>query len=126
MDEITKAIEKYFVDCQNGFNNIITSEKLNELLTRDKNQVFILDIRKKEDYEKGHISNAYHTFWYEVGEIIEALPKEKKIVVVCYSGQSAGQVVSLLKIMEYDAYSLAGGMINGWSKMSLPIEEGCG
>ena len=126
MFELPKAIEKYFEDCQKGKNNLITSEALGELLKQGPNDLFLLDIRKKEDFEKGHIPGAFNTFWYEVGEIIDVLPKDKKIVVACYSGQSAGQVVSLLKVLGYDAYSLAGGMVNGWSKSNLPLEEGCG
>lgn len=126
MFEISKAVEEYFKDCQRGCNNLISAEKLSELMKEDISKPFLLDIRKKEDYEKGHISEAYHTFWYEVGEIIDALPKDRKIVVICYTGQASGQVVALLKITGYDACSLSGGMLNGWSKLDFPLEEGCG
>jgi len=125
MNTIETAVKKYFEDCRNGCNNLITCEELFKAMGR-KDNLFVMDIRKKEDYEKGHIENAVNIFWYEVDEFLDALPKDDKIIVVCYSGQSAGQVVSLLKVMGFDACALKGGMMNGWSKTDLPIEAGCG
>ena len=55
----------------------------------------------------------------------DILPKDKKIIVVCYTGQTAGQVVSILRLLGYDACSLKGGMVNGWMKDQMPIEAGC-
>ncbi|WDV45881.1 rhodanese-like domain-containing protein [Clostridiaceae bacterium M8S5] len=125
MNSVEQAVSKYFEDCNKGCNNIVSCEMLDELMDNNKEDLFILDIRKAEDFKKGHIDSAINIFWYELGECIDVLPKDKKIIVVCYSGQSAGQVVSLLKILGYDACSLKGGMLNGWLQSSLPIKEGC-
>lgn len=65
--------------------------------------------------------------WSEVNKFIEEdiLPKDKKIIVVCYTGQTAGQIVGVLKLLGYDACSLMGGMVNGWLKDAMPIESTC-
>ena len=123
--EILNAINTYFEDCNKGINNFISSEMLSELIVNKNEDLFILDIRKKEDYAKSHIQNAYNIFWYDLGESIDVLPKENKIIVVCYTGQSAGQVVSLLKLLGYDAVSLQGGMNNGWVKSGLEVAASC-
>ncbi len=125
MTTIENAVGKYFEDCRNGCNNLILCEDLFKAVGRN-DKMFIMDIRKKEDYEIGHIENAVNIFWYEVDEFLDVLPKDEKIIVVCYSGQSAGQVVSLLKILGFDACALKGGMLNGWSQTDFPIEAGCG
>ncbi len=86
-----------------------------------------MDIRKKADFAENFIEGSVQCEWDEVFEFIEddILPKDQKIIVVCYTGQTAGQVVSLLRILGYDACSLMGGMVNGWMKDSMPIEAGC-
>ncbi|WP_138204964.1 rhodanese-like domain-containing protein [Haloimpatiens lingqiaonensis] len=126
MSELKKAVEFYFEDLKKGCNNLIDCETLfKNLSTKDK--LFILDIRKEADFEKGHIESAIHSEWPEVWDFIDtdALPKDKKIIVVCYTGQTAGQVVSILKLLGYDACSLKGGMMNGWNKSDMPIKSGC-
>lgn len=37
-------------------------------------------------------------------------PKDKTIIVYCYTGQTAGQVVAALKMMGYDAVPMNAGM----------------
>jgi rhodanese-related sulfurtransferase len=40
----------------------------------------------------------------------DTLPKDKQILVYCYSGQTAGQTVAILKLLGYDAASIKSGM----------------
>ncbi len=122
MSEVRSAVAEYFTDLKNGVNNLITCDKIREM--HDNGDDFVvLDIRKPEDFEEGHIDNAVNIFWSEVGEHIDELPKDKRIVVVCYTGQSAGQVVSLLRLMGYTACSLKGGMT--CDRNSLPMDASC-
>lgn len=121
---ILKAVQDYFEECKKGVNNFISSEELVEVM-ENKEEVFILDIRKPKDFEKACINGAYNIFWHDLGECIDILPKEKKIVVACYSGQSSGQVVSLLKVLGFEAVSLSGGMNNGWLKSGMKTSSGC-
>lgn len=125
MSIIDDAVMKYFDDCKKGCNNLITSQALYEAIQK-KEKMFILDIRKPEDFAENHIDGSANIFWNEVGDFIDVLPKDEKIIVICYSGQSAGQVVSLLKVLGYNACSLKGGMMNGWIQDSLPVTAGCG
>jgi rhodanese-related sulfurtransferase len=57
------------------------------------------------------------------------LPMDKKVVVYCYSGQTAGQTVAALRLLGYDAVSLKGGMgvgsndPLGWSNKGYPVVQ---
>ncbi len=76
------------------------------------NDPLILDIRKPEDYALGHIKGAVNIGAANIFEadILAKLPKDKPIVVYCYSGQTSGQVVAALNMLGYDAHSLRFGM----------------
>lgn len=126
MAQLTQQVEKYFKELQCGFNNLITAE---ELLKRKETgeALFLLDIRKEEDYSKGHLEGAFHAEWSEVGAFIEedVFRKDERIIVICYSGQTAGQVVGILKSLGYDACALKGGMVTGSENDNLQIEASC-
>lgn len=121
-----ESTKNFFDDLKKGCNNLISCQELFKCIGA-KEDMFILDIRKKEDYVENLIDGSVQCEWEEVYEFVEEdiLPKDKKIVVVCYTGQTAGQTVSILRLLGYDACSLAGGMVNGWMKNEMPIEAGC-
>ena len=126
MERVQAAVRTYFDCLKAGSNNLIDCQQFKDRVDAGEEQ-FILDIRKKVDYDKGHIEGAFHAEWSEGGEFIDegVFHQGGKVVVVCYTGQTAGQVVSLLKILGYDACSLKGGMVHGWNLNDMPVEASC-
>jgi len=117
---IEEAGLRYFSKLSSENNNIITPQALHGRLEQGEN-LFILDIRREADFKAGHIETARNIWWFDIGKNIEILPKDRIILVTCYSGQSAGQVVGALTVMGYEALSLAGGMNGGWLAAGLPV-----
>jgi rhodanese-related sulfurtransferase len=113
--EIQGAIDAYYA----GFATVketqyasymVAEENLATMI--DMNEDFyLLSIRKAEDYAKGHIKGAVNVpFNNELINNLGSVPKDKKIVVYCYSGQTAGQTVAAMRLLGYDAVSLRGGI----------------
>lgn len=126
MTVLSPELKKYFEDLEEGINNLITEQDLYEKMEK-KEALFLLDIRKKEDFEENHLKGAFHCAWGEVGECIkqDVFTKDDKIIVICYSGQTAGQTVGILRSMGYNACSLKGGMVTGSENDNLYIESRC-
>lgn len=126
MSKLSLEVKEYFDSLKSGCTNLITSEDLVKKM-ESKEKMFILDIRKKIDFDKGHIKGSFHVDWPEVGECIEenVFKKDEPIVVVCYTGQTAGQTVGILKAMGYDALSLKGGVLNSSISNELSMEKQC-
>ena len=104
---------------ENG--NFINSEMAPALISPDevkkniKNEKFlVLDIRSESWFEYGHIKNAKNIEAAELLNYFETTIDPsglEKIVLVCYSGQSASYFASLLRIAGYDnVYSMEWGM----------------
>ena len=81
----------------------------------------IIDIRKAADYNLGHIDGAVNKDIDAVGNDMTGILTEaanagsKKILIVCYSGQTACYATSLLRLSGYsDAQALKWGM-SGWN-----------
>ncbi|MCF4114767.1 MULTISPECIES: rhodanese-like domain-containing protein [Dethiosulfovibrio] len=122
MQEIRAAVDAFWADLKKGCNNIISCDQLQEQIEK-KSPLYILDIRKPEDYAEDHIDGAINIPWGEVGDYLDDLPKDEKIIVVCYTGQTAGQTVALLKLLGFDCCSLKGGM--SCDKAHLPLAASC-
>ena len=76
------------------------------------NDPFIISLRAEADYLNGHIDGAMRI---SAGVLFTVenqatLPRDRQIVVYCYTGQGAGHVSAMLNINGYDAISLKFGM----------------
>lgn len=87
---------------------IISPNKALSLL--DSKEVAFIDIRRSEDYKISHIDNSINIpFGRGMEKHFETLPK-KKLVVICYSGQTSGQTIVILNALGHQAVSLEFGM----------------
>jgi len=80
-------------------------------------QVYIIDIRAVADFATGHILNAHNVAVKDVLTHIKALDLTPytKVAMVCYSGQTAGYVTTILRVLGYDkVFSLKWGM-SSWN-----------
>ncbi|MHC1719184.1 MAG: rhodanese-like domain-containing protein [Clostridiaceae bacterium] len=131
--DVKAAIQKYFQGLGTISDAKFKDYKVSEtdakalLDAGDKNVVF-LSVRKAEDFTKGHIKGAVNIpFGKGMEQKFSSLPKDKKIIVYCYTGQTAGQVVAGLRLLGYDAVSLNGGIgtpanaPNGWGNKGFPL-----
>mgnify|MGYP001072838810 CR=1 FL=1 len=115
------AAKTYFKKVGTEGNKFITSQDLYDALQTNPRAFTVIDIRGKDDFDGGHIEFSTHTAWAQFGDRLESLPKDGRIVVACFSGQTSGQTVGVLRTLGYDAYSLQGGINNAWKPAGLPL-----
>ncbi len=91
---------------------MIGSDKVKENL--GKKDFLVIDIRKPGSYEEGHIKDAVNVKFSELIPYFEnkITPQDySKIVMVCYSGQSASFAAGILNLLGYDnVYAMKFGM----------------
>jgi rhodanese-related sulfurtransferase len=110
---IQAAADKYF---SGGTKNMAAKDLYANLNDGDKtNDPYLIDIRAAADYANGHIPGAINMTAKDLFSAagLAKLPKNKPIVVNCYTGQTASQSVAALRMMGFDAYNLLYG-IPGW------------
>ena len=74
---------------------------------------YIIDIRSATDYAAGYIEGAINVPFADI--LTEAANADKKMLIVCYTGQTACYATSLLRLYGYhDAQALKWGM-SGWN-----------
>jgi rhodanese-related sulfurtransferase len=135
MSELQNKINEYISNVDQNWN-YITPEELNKrILDNDAEDLFLLDIRKPEDYKKAHIPGSTNIFWLDLfkPENLNKLPTDKTIILICYVGHTASQTMALLELLGYDVVVLKFGMgispvsnvpISGWTNMGFETQSG--
>ena len=90
----------------------VTADEVNMWIKTKKTDFIVLDVRPDVDeYNSGHIPSAIHIPYYAVlnPENLAKLPKDKKLVLVCATGQLQNLPVAGLRMLGYDAYTMIFG-----------------
>ncbi len=99
---------------------IFTIQELKKRLDRGDN-LFVLDVREKSKWDKGHIKGARHIYAGHVEQHLEEIPTDRPIVVACNTGNHASLVASILHREGYEeVYNLLGGMV-AWQKAEYKL-----
>jgi phage shock protein E len=103
-----------------GYSNIKASELLEKIANGE--YFILLDVRKPEEYNEGHIEGAMLIPYKEINTQYRKLGcKCEEIVVYCKSGKrSAIASKSLVKLGFHNVENLVGG-IEAWKEMGGPV-----
>lgn len=111
---ITKA-KQYYSHSTNsslGPTYQVTSAQLYKNLQANPNGYFLMDVRAPNTtkagpgYQQGHIKGAVNIPYSTVGQQLAKIPKNKPVIVICYTGQLANQTSAVLRILGYKSYAL--------------------
>lgn len=115
-DNLMEAYEAYYeATAEAGgtqfASNIVSEDNAKAIHDSGDDDVLFVSVRRAEHYAEAHIEGAINIpFGKGMQEQFDTLPTDKKLIVYCYTGQTAGQVVGALRLLGYDAVSLKGGM----------------
>lgn len=113
----SEELVKYFESTGGDFINtvapaMITAEALYTAIQGAQN-IAVIDVRSATDYAAGHIAGAVNVAIPNIISYYKTnnLQSKEKVVLTCYSGQSAGYAVSILRLAGYtNVFNLKWGM----------------
>lgn len=131
MEDVVLQKCRNYLKSIDGKLNYITPQELSKLISRGED-FFLLDNRTPEAFRAGHIKGAVNIWLKDVldKENLDRIPRDKKIVVCCWVGHTASQLMTVLRILGFDAVGLKYGMgepavkgetKKGWEELQLPI-----
>lgn len=82
---------------------------IEELETRDLSSAILLDIRPAEEFARGSVPGAVNLPLAELDGRMWELAKDKKIYVMCHTGERSRECVEKLCENGYDAVNISGG-----------------
>lgn len=120
-DAAQKFLKEDVYEKEYPFNHIFADDLYKRLTDPAQvDSISLLDIRPLEAWQRdGHIDMGAHILidWRMLGDPQNQafLPKDKLIVVIGTTGQTAGQVTAVLRMMGYNAVTLRSGM-TAWTE----------
>ena len=103
----------------------ITASQTTQLMNRENGVV--VDIRSKDEFRKGHITDAVHILPSDIkagnfGSLENH--KSSPIIVVCKTGQTAQESANLLAKAGFENVSLLKNGLIAWNEANLPLVKG--
>ncbi|MDQ7082847.1 MAG: rhodanese-like domain-containing protein [Aquificota bacterium] len=89
----------------------VTPEEAKKMLDQDKDSVVLLDVRTPQEHFQVRIPGSEFIPLDELRFKYKDLPKDKKYIVYCRSGERSAFATYFLRHMGFEAYNLAGGII---------------
>jgi phage shock protein E len=82
------------------------------LAAEQGNKPLIIDVRTPAEWNEGHLPNAKHIEWQEIGERIADITssKDETIYVYCRTGNRSGKAKEILDQLGYSDVTNAGGV----------------
>ena len=87
----------------------------------------VVDIRTKDEFKKGHITDAVHILPSDIkANSFGSLESHKAdpIIVVCKTGQTAQESANLLVKAGFENVSVLKSGLVAWSEANLPLVKG--
>ncbi len=103
----------------------ISASQVTHLMNRENGVV--VDIRSKDEYRKGHITDAVHILPSDIKQgQLTGLESHKSdpIIVVCKTGQTAQESANLLAKAGFENVNLLKNGLVAWSEANLPLVTG--
>jgi rhodanese-related sulfurtransferase len=64
---------------------------------READELQLLDVRERTEWEAGHVPDSLFTPWHDIDKLPDGLDPERPVAVMCASGQRAGVAASLMQ-----------------------------
>jgi len=91
----------------------LSVEKLKHKMAK-KEEMIILDVRTRREYEKGHIEGSMLIYIDELRDNLERLKKNEQIIIYCETGYRAYLGLRILKNMGYKDVKVLNGSYLSW------------
>lgn len=82
--------------------------------------VLVVDVREQAERDAGYIEGSRHIPLQELAAAAATLPKETTIVAQCRVGGRSAMAAQALRAAGYDAWSMAGGLLQ-WDAEGRPL-----
>ena len=99
----------------------ITAAELRRELDAEPGSIQIVDVRRKPEWDQGHIGGALHKPLDHVAEMLGDLDRQKPVVVHCKGGYRSAIGCSLIQRAGFENVTNLIGGLDAWQATGLPV-----
>jgi rhodanese-related sulfurtransferase len=112
-DDLAKKFNEVLSQAQANKGFQIKAVEVNKMITEKRTDFLIVDVRPVPPGQQGgKIAGSIFIPYYEImkPENLAKLPKDKKLILACVTGQTQNLPIVPLRVLGYDAYTMSFGM----------------
>lgn len=96
---------------------------IDQLAAARADGAYVVDVREPQEYVAGHVPGAVLVPLSQIGARLSDLPTDRKLYLICRSGNRSLQVTHALRDRGYDAVSVRGGT-EAWKSAGHAVVTG--
>jgi len=134
MEDLTRKLMRIGMDQMMGYidqvENLGLDLQIEDAIDREefktwlkREDVQILDVRNKTEYETAHIENAENFFVGTLEDHLDEISRDKQVVIHCQSGDRAAIAYSLLKKNGFENVKNFSGGMKEWLENNNPVTQ---
>jgi hydroxyacylglutathione hydrolase len=111
---------KVWFEGSGDFESVQTWSVHDLLPNMGKKSLFLLDVRKENDWKKEHIDGSHNIYIGLLKDYLDKVPQDKHVVVSCDTGYKASIAASILQMNGYKNVTNVLGSMAAWKKAGYP------
>jgi hydroxyacylglutathione hydrolase len=84
----------------------------------------VIDVRQPSEYGAGHVPGSRHIGAGDLPEMLDRLPRDRPIAMICASGYRSSVAFSLLQSAGFTQVTAVDGGVPDWAAHGYPLEYG--
>ena len=96
-----------------------------QAIARVQAGAYLVDVREQDEWDRGHAPQAHFIPMSRLSELVEQIPADQEVLVVCLSGGRSARVSSALADAGYQPINVLGGM-SAWAAAGGELEAADG
>jgi glyoxylase-like metal-dependent hydrolase (beta-lactamase superfamily II)/rhodanese-related sulfurtransferase len=103
----------------------IPIEELRDRLESEPRDLQLLDVRERDEWERGHLPGSTLATWHDIRDLPDGLDPQRPVAVACASGQRAATAASLVRRAGAErVIHVVGGGIGTLGELGLELATG--
>lgn len=87
---------------------------------------FVIDVRQPSEFEAGHVPGSLHIGAGDLPGMLDRLPSDRPIALICASGYRSSVAASLVRASGFAHVAAVGGGVPDWAAHGYPLDYGAG
>ena len=103
----------------------VDSPEANTILNEDPDNTVVIDVRREDEWETGHVTGAIHIPVDDLLDRTDEIPTDKKVLFICAAGVRSGLACEMAASIGFDSemlYNIEDGT-NAWITSNYPTEK---
>lgn len=101
----------------------LSQEEFKDRQADQNDEFFLIDCRTQQEFNSGHIKNAYNISHNEAPSRLAEIPRDKDLIIYCRTGRRVSMLVKFLASQDYTQLYHLDGDMSAWLRNQQAVTQ---